>query len=258
MAHPPELLDRAHDCYIESFRLCARIAHHGAVEEEDGLVLISTGATSAGFNPAFVTRPPSDPSRAVARARAFYARRGVSWIVRATDGMAADAVAPMLATLGFTQRRPGPGMLLAPLVGQITELPELSIEVVQDAKTLRTFTDTLAAGFEGPRTHFAVLDDPRFLTTPDVVFYLGWVEGVPVATALRVTSNRIVGVYSVATVPAYRHRGYGEALTRWATFHDVNEGCLGAYLQASDAGLPTYRRIGYRTVFAYQSWEPPR
>ena len=257
MPHPTDLLDRGHACFIETFRLCARISDRGAVEEEDGLVLTNTGSTVAELNPAFVTRPPADPSRAIERARAFYTRRGVSLILRATDDATADAIAPTLAAHGFTPRRLLPGLLLAPLAGQIPDVPELSVEVVCDAATWRIYTDTLAAGFEVPRSQVEILDNPRLLTLPDVVLYLGLVEGVPVATAMRATSHRIAGIYNVATVPAYRRRGYGEALTWWATLDGVDAGCLGAYLQTSDAGLPVYRRMGYRTVFEYRSWVPP-
>ena len=252
-----DLLDRAHANFIEIFRLAARISRRGAIEEEDGLVLTTTGSTLALFNPAFVTHTAADPAYVIQRARDFYARHDVPWMLRAIDDATAEALTPALEAQGFTPRPLQPGMLLAPLSGQIPAVPGLLIRVVRDAVMLRTYVDTLAAGFEAPRPLFDVLDNPRLLAAPDTALYLGLVDDMPVATALRVTSHRIAGIYNITTVPAHRRRGYGEALTWWATLDGVDEGCLGAYLQASDVGLPIYRRMGYRTIIQNQSWDAP-
>jgi predicted GNAT family acetyltransferase len=115
----------------------------------------------------------------------------------------------------------------------------------------------MAAGFEMPREALAVLESPGLLGAPDLSLYLGWLDGVPVATALRASSHRIAGVFNVATVPAYRRRGLGSAMTLRAALDRREEGCLGSYLQASPSGRHLYARLGYRHVADYPSWRAP-
>jgi predicted GNAT family acetyltransferase len=79
---------------------------------------------------------------------------------------------------------------------------------------------------------------------------------VPVATAMRFSSHRIAGVFNVSTIPEYRRRGIGEAMTWRAAVDGLAEGCIASALQASEMGLPIYQRMGYRQVLTYQVWLP--
>jgi GNAT superfamily N-acetyltransferase len=63
------------------------------------------------------------------------------------------------------------------------------------------------------------------------------------------------GIYAMATAPAARGRGYGEAITWAATLCRSD---LPATLQASDMGLPVYTRMGYRTVAEFTVWDRDR
>jgi GNAT superfamily N-acetyltransferase len=64
-------------------------------------------------------------------------------------------------------------------------------------------------------------------------------------------SSTVVGVYSVATVPAFRRRGFGEAVT-WAAV--AADPALPAILQPSPEGAALYRRMGFVPVDRYTKW----
>jgi hypothetical protein len=86
----------------------------------------------------------------------------------------------------------------------------------------------------------------------------GWVghEGdVAVAAAIGLEQDHVVGVHFVATLPAARGRGYGEALT-WAA---ANPG-LGrpSILVSSDLGRRVYERMGYLSIDRWTLWVVPR
>ena len=59
----------------------------------------------------------------------------------------------------------------------------------------------------------------------------------------------------MATAADARVRGYGEALSWAATLFRPD---LPATLQASDLGLPIYRRMGYEVFGDFTVWEGPR
>lgn len=89
----------------------------------------------------------------------------------------------------------------------------------------------------------------------DLEVFLGRVDGRAVATSIAFVSHGFCGVYAVATAAEARSRGYGEALSWAATLFRAD---LPATLQASDMGLPIYRRMGYEVFGHFTVWEGPR
>lgn len=79
-------------------------------------------------------------------------------------------------------------------------------------------------------------------------------EGHPVAGALAITNaaTGIGGVYWVGTVPEARRRGAADAVTRFVTNAAFDQGATIVTLQASAAGEPVYRRMGYLEVGRYE------
>jgi len=99
---------------------------------------------------------------------------------------------------------------------------------------------------------------PEVLRSPGIRCYVGEVEGRSVTTALSVTLGDCVGIFSVATHPAHRRRGYGSAVTARAALDGHESGARWAWLSASDAGYAVYRDLGFVTVERLDFWEPLR
>ena len=84
--------------------------------------------------------------------------------------------------------------------------------------------------------------------------YLGIVNGAAVSIVALVRAGGAVGVYSLGTVPAQRHKGYGEALLRAAVSsekarEDTLDNTTGPLvLESTEAGYRLYRRLGFRDV----------
>jgi ribosomal protein S18 acetylase RimI-like enzyme len=79
--------------------------------------------------------------------------------------------------------------------------------------------------------------------------FVGMVKGRPVAIVAIVESADSLGIYSLATMPDDRHRGYGEALLRAAIASEQKRtGIHQLVLQSTEAGYSLYRRLGFRDV----------
>ena len=83
---------------------------------------------------------------------------------------------------------------------------------------------------------------------------MGFAAGEPVVSGLGWRTGRTAGVYSIATVPSARRRGYGAAMTARVVADGVAAGCDVAALQASEMGRPIYERLGFRTVVRYVTY----
>ena len=249
----PRILARAHANFVENDRLLARLSPRGAIEEGDGLVLVSTGFPTSQLNYAITTYLPADPEGALRRVRQFFAQAGVTWRLWAWSDVG-DALAPIAEAEGFSPRPPEPGMLLSPLPpGPPPPPPDLSVQPVRDAGSLRTFNDTFAASFDLPRDGVELVFTPDLLEVPDATLLLGWADGTPATMALGFTSHRIAGIFAIGTLPAYRRRGFGTAMT-WRAALDDRQDCLAAYLTASSIGFPIYAGMGFQHVVDYRRW----
>ena len=111
-----------------------------------------------------------------------------------------------------------------------------------------------AAGFGSARDIFLRAITPDLLRLASVRCYAGEVAGQPVTTSLSVTLGSCTAIFDVATVPGFRGRGYGTAVTARAVADGLAAGSAWCWLEASAAGLSAYRRVGFRVIEPRRNW----
>jgi ribosomal protein S18 acetylase RimI-like enzyme len=240
---------------FERFRQGARATDGRLIVERDGLLLIAA-EDQPWITAATVMRMPVDPAAVLDRAQSFFAKRRLAWRLTAA-GEVADAIAPAAESIGLAPGETMPGMALTPLAGEVPAVPGLMIREVRDATELEHFNVTSASGFGDAAELFRRLYPAHLLGRPGPTLYLGYLDGGPVATAVRITSHGIAGVGGVSTIPAARRRGIGEAITRYAALDGLADGCRASFLQATEMGFGLYERMGYRHVIDFRAWESP-
>jgi GNAT superfamily N-acetyltransferase len=143
-----------------------------------------------------------------------------------------------------------PPYLVRPAGGAAPEPPPgVTVTEVCDAAGLAVWDQVLAAGYPMPES-----PAPPSLLGGPMRFWLARADGAPVATALSYTGHGVVNVEAVATLPGYRGRGIGAAVTWAATLADPT---LPAVLIASDDGIGVYRSMGYLPVTRWTLWIRP-
>ncbi len=156
-------------------------------------------------------------------------------------GMVPDAQVPLMVL-------EGPGALDAAQQVDGLDIRELAPEAAQEHVAIA------ARGFGAPEALMAQLTTPAVLGTPGARCYVGEVDGEPVTTGIGLTFLPFVGIFSIATPPPYRGRGYAGAVTARATADGLAGGAQWAWLQSSPAGYPVYTRLGFKTVERWSSW----
>jgi len=147
-----------------------------------------------------------------------------------------------------------PPLMLRPPGGDAPAAPEeLEIRDVTTADAVREFERVLATSFGQPDGPFVF--DERLLGIDRLHMWIGYVDGAAVGTAAVCTTRGVNGVQTVATLPEFRGRGYGEALTWTATRAEPGQP---AVLLSSDLGRPVYERMGYIALLRFSYWRMPR
>jgi GNAT superfamily N-acetyltransferase len=250
-----ELLARADANYFDSMRIIAPAIDGGEVRERGGLLIAATGLPAAMLNMALVTRPLADAPALLSDAVAYFDNRGLPFLARVREGVDEDSERAAEA-LGLEYRDSVPGMVLHPLPAAPPDRARLEVRRVEDIPSLERYAEVLAKGFGMP-PELGRLAPPGLLAAPDVSLYTGFVDGEPVATSALIMTCRVAGVYNVATLEAYRRRGFGEAITWHAVLEGAAAGCRMASLQASEMGRPVYERMGFRLLAGYKTFVRP-
>lgn len=152
---------------------------------------------------------------------------------------------------------PGMALDLTTLPRHDARLPGLTIERVAGQAALEAWTAVWMDGVPEPaRRHCRAVYHGL---GPHVgAYFLGRLEGVPVATVKLFAAAGVVSVQHVMTVPQARRRGIGLALVSHALRQAREWGYHVAVLTTTPAGLGLYTRLGFRAFCRYKCllWVP--
>ncbi len=230
--------------YYETWRLMVEGSDISEIHEFDGLLITDCGLPFAFFNVAFVQRPLKKPEESIERVLAHFSSRSLPAMICFPPGV--DEISEVLVSgRGYQRANPHPGMTLYPIPEPPGDPINLEIKTVRSDQELAQFQSTAEAAFGMPLSLPQYLLSPRFRDHPGVHMFLGYVGNLPACTACLVTSNPIAGIYWVSTLPNFRHRGFGTAISWHAVNTGKKLGCEIATLQASALGRPVYEKMGF-------------
>jgi ribosomal protein S18 acetylase RimI-like enzyme len=142
-------------------------------------------------------------------------------------------------------------------------LPDgLTIERVTDASAETVWCDIVRESFAltpEVATYFhGLLRASGSSADARMQHFIGSLNGVPVATTSLLTGHDVAGIYCVATLASARRRGIGAAMMRNTMHVAKAAGASSATLQASPAGEPVYRDLGFVECcrVAHYLWKP--
>ena len=182
------------------------------------------------------------------------ARACPGWMVvtlESLSGTAQTALTGLTASMQLASM-PATGMAADILPLEEKVIPNLRFERIGDDDTVVTFAELncLAYGFP--------LEVARSVTGVNTFWrdhaygFIAYEGELPVATATGIVCGSSVFLFLVATRPEAQRKGYADAVIRRAlnTAHAAT-GIRRTSLQATDAGRPVYRRLGYLDICRY-------
>src|SRR4051794_31052060 len=234
-----------------------RALHHAAAIDRpychDGdLVAAWIGDRGMFVNAAIVVAPPDDWDGLLERVGAVIPMGTTATLISpfATPDLS-DRGWALIGHPPLMARMSGAASANAPAIPA-----ELRIHEVVDRDGLEVFERTLIEGYPMPDMlpyEWGGFLDERVLGGA-TRFWIGDVDGEPVATAVAHGAAGVNDVEMIATVDAFRGKGYGAAVTWAATTADP---ALPAILIASDLGRRVYEGLGYTALTRWTMWMRP-
>ena len=193
----------------------------------------------------------------LAQVEAFYAARRLPAIYQICDAMQPAQLDAVLATRGYTLEAPTFVQVaaLATLLERLPSLrhyPTFEVEVSEEFDPqwfeLYCAAETVSSGAAPVRR--AILER----ISPLHGFVTLYADGAPAAVGMGVVEAGWLGIFSMATLPAYRRQGAARAILRtlavWAQLYDAQR----AYLQVmahNIAAQALYASAGFVTAYRY-------
>jgi len=248
-----------HENFIEGYESVSRVVPEGKVEQIGGLTAVRSGMPGPSFNVVFGLNHPKSMAQVKEGIKRLFLRTNTEFqIVTLPETL--DELEPLILEMNLTEREDFPGMVLDP-IPEASPSPTKGFEIrqVRGSEEIADLLRTGASGFGTPPNYFDVWK-AGILSGASVPWsqganYLGYVGVKPAATSIRIRTGDIAGIYFVSTLPEFRRRGYGEAMTRRAIADGRTTGCTLGYLQASKMGRPIYERMGFRVMEEYSEWK---
>lgn len=256
-----ELAALEHANWIAYLTGVASCTDRTTVARAGGVITLLTGLPMDWFNQILIEGEQATRSAmldAVTDAR----ERSTDFVVRLRQGID-DRFIPTLIQAGLEaagDETATPGMVAFPVDHESfakQTAPELEIREVTDAAGIDVHRQAASVGFGADPALALGNVCADLLERPECAIYAGFVDGHPVVSGLGWRTGRTIGVYSIATIPLARRRGYGAAMTARVIADGALAGCDVAALQASEMGRPTYERLGFRTIVKYAAYATP-
>ena len=120
----------------------------------------------------------------------------------------------------------------------------LYIELVDTKSKMLVWTDVVSRGLWNGETFESCLFE-NLISNPNYKFYIAYLNGEAVASSMLMLSHNVAGIDMVSTIRKYQGMGIGTAMTVTPLLYAKDKGYNIGVLQASEAGEPVYRKIGF-------------
>lgn len=247
------------NAYLLSF---ARLP--GAVLHDDpGLVWVDSGVPDVTFNSVvYANLGAADIDGCVADVLAHFRQRSrpVTWHIGPSSRPVDLDRALVAHGMLHDEDEPGMAVEIGGMRDDFPAPPGFTIETVRDATGLETWVGIWLFGAP-PDIRRLYLDALLGRGLGDSLpwrYFLGMLDGKPVAISELFAGAGVAGVQYVVTLPEARRRGIGTAMTAHVLRAGQAMGYRVGVLTSSPDGLGSYRRIGFREYcwFRRYVWGP--
>jgi ribosomal protein S18 acetylase RimI-like enzyme len=221
--------------------------------EVSGLLRWRTPFAHPWYNGVISLHPPvPDETATILDVMAYFKQNGVRgftwWLAPGAEAWGGQLEA---RGLKFNNDPPGMVVQLAQLNENIRKPEGLKIIRMETAEAMKTWAHVFILGYGLPVEWEADLLDMMVATSlgERLSAYLAVVNEEPVSAAAMFLGAGVAGIYNVGTLPEWRGKGIGAAITLQPLLEARKQGYRIGTLQSSEMGYKVYERLGFREMF---------
>ena len=234
------------DCWLR----LGQLLDEAWMRAEDDVVVGTSGLPIATLNGVWVTAATLSPAR-VAALLDEVSSSGLPHCLQVPIDAPTNLVDVAVAR-GMVHEADIPLMEHTDPASVLTASAELTLRRLSVGE-VRRHALVAAEAFGAPAEIFDALG-AAVAADPGTSVLVGSVGEDDVTTGLAMTIHDRTGVFNVATLPRYRRRGFGAAITASLVADGAARGGRRAWLQSSASGVGVYQGLGFRTVAMWQCW----
>lgn len=219
---------------------------------EDGAHAYMTG--EAGLNFIYITRQTNALDKILIKGKQFYEQDDLSFSVIVPEKLCTPQIAGVLNTMGYAQTEKSVSMVLNldKFVIDKTANVDAGTIIKANDDQLNDWIMSLMGAFESTfetsvryaGRHVSALKNNMHLS-----HFSLYQQGKPVASITLSMSDGIARIDDVGTLPALQGKGYATQLIKYALSEAKISGAQYCFLEASDAGLGIYTKLGFEPLF---------
>jgi GNAT superfamily N-acetyltransferase len=263
----PDDIHESNTRFHGAWRFFAQKSPTGEVIDLPEVGIASSNVPWAMLNAAFLPAPVETEealTKAATAASRYFAPRRRGWMLALCEDWVPPALraraAALLAPLGLKSTVVATGMVAERLLPAQRPLPRLEVRAARDALVRGDLADLNSLCYDVALSTGRQVFDVPALFSGDNLGFVGYrhEQAATCAAVLRV--DDVAYVSMVATLLPHRQLGCAEAIMRHALAEAHRSwGLERTVLHATPAGLPVYRRMGYRPVtrFHFYMAAPP-
>ncbi len=249
-------LHLADENYFESFRVLIDNMAKGHSYIEPGLKFTDCGMGALFFNNVFIFKPFLDITKKVSHAKRYFdeVNRPFRVVVREDYSDLVNSTANELS-LKKVDKVP---LMVRQSISDLQAPDDLDWKQVHDDQALQDFKDVMGSAFVFPNWLIDKVLTSGLLKEQHLVMIVGYENGVACTGAMLIQQGDLAGIYWVGTKQGYERKGLAAKATTQAILIGRERGCTWAVLQASEKGMPVYKRMGFETLahYHYQVYQP--
>jgi predicted N-acetyltransferase YhbS len=133
-------------------------------------------------------------------------------------------------------------------------VPGVDVRRVETDDDVEDMAAVLAEAFQMPIDAVRRTLPLSMTQLPGIEVHVARRDGRALSTVASTRHDRLVGIWSMGTLPETQGQGIGKALLSQVMTEHRRRGAETFFLGATPAGLPLYQRLGYETIAEAQVW----
>jgi GNAT superfamily N-acetyltransferase len=182
--------------------------------------------------------------------KAHFGTAPFAWFIDANDMISANILHEH-KFIKYQNIMSGMSMNIASITANICE-PEVTIKEIDQQQDKEKLIDIISCCFSCEK--YELTQGINNLLTNGaqaVKLYLGFYKNKPCAAGIFIYHKNIVTLHCIGTLPEYRNKGIGSAITLYGLCDAADNGMVQALLLSSPMAQSLYKKIGFEEYIQY-------